>query len=154
MFPLRQSLAKTGWPQPWSPIQCDNSTVIGVSNETRIPSKINSMDMQLTWLRCRDLQRKFRYFCAPGPDNLVNYSTKNHPPIYHLYQKKTRQISIYCPQLVAVYLFLLTALTTRVRGSKCKLHIPTLTSKHSFSVCDSCNRKNTPLGDTDAYYLA
>ena len=39
MVPLRQSLVEMGWPQPRSPIKCDNSTAIGVSNETIIPRK-------------------------------------------------------------------------------------------------------------------
>ena len=50
MAPLRQSLAKMGWPQPQSPIQYDNSTTIGVTNETIISHKKNSMDMQFHWL--------------------------------------------------------------------------------------------------------
>ena len=50
MVPLRQSLIEMGWPQPRSPIQCDNSTAIVVANETIIPRKTNSMDMQFHWL--------------------------------------------------------------------------------------------------------
>ena len=54
MVPLRQSLVKMGWPQPQSPIQCDNSTAIGAANETITPRKKKSMDMQFHWMRCRD----------------------------------------------------------------------------------------------------
>ena len=46
MVPIRQSLTKMGWPQPKYPIQCDNLTAVGVSNETIIPRKTKSMDMQ------------------------------------------------------------------------------------------------------------
>ena len=70
MVPLCQSLVEMGWPQPLSPIQCDNYTAIGVSNETSIPRKTKSMDMQFHWLSCRDAQGQFSYFWAPGPDNL------------------------------------------------------------------------------------
>ena len=45
MVPLRQSLVIMGWPHPRSPIQCNNSTKIGVANETIIPCKTKSMDM-------------------------------------------------------------------------------------------------------------
>ena len=48
MVPLRQSLVKMGWPQPRSPIQCDNSTAIGVANEKIIPRKTKSMDIFFT----------------------------------------------------------------------------------------------------------
>ena len=86
MFPMRQSLTEMGWPQPKSSIQCEKSTAVGVSNVTIIPRKTKSVDMQLHWLLCRDSQNQFRYFWAPGALNLGNYSTKNHPHIYHLSQ--------------------------------------------------------------------
>ena len=116
MVTLCQSLVEMGWPQPRLPIQCDKSTEIGVANETIIPRKTKSMDMQFQWLRCRDAQGQFRYFWAPSHDNLGNYSTNNHPPIYHFYQRKIRQIALYCSRLIAVnfYIFLLTMLTERV----------------------------------------
>ena len=101
MVPLRQSLIEMGWPQLRSPIQCDNSTVIGFANETIIPHKTKSMDMQFHWILCRDAQGQFRYFWTPVPENLGNYRTKNHPLIYHLSQQKIRQIDLYCPRLIA-----------------------------------------------------
>ena len=100
MVPLRQSLTEMGWPQPKSPIQCDNSTDVGVYNATIIPRKTKSMDMQFHWLRCRDSQNQFRYFWAPGAFNLGDYSTKNHPPIYHLSQQQIRQVALCCPGLL------------------------------------------------------
>ena len=62
MVPLHQLLAKMGWPQPRSPIQCNNSTTIGVSNETITPCKTKSTDMQFHWLRCKDSQGQIFYF--------------------------------------------------------------------------------------------
>ena len=56
MAPLRQSLIEMVWPHPQSPIQCKNSTAIGVANKTIIPRKTKSMDMQFHWLLCRDVQ--------------------------------------------------------------------------------------------------
>ena len=37
MVPLFQTLMEMGWPQPKTPIQCNNSTAIGVAIETIIP---------------------------------------------------------------------------------------------------------------------
>ena len=37
MVPLRQSLLKMGWLQPPSPIQMDNSSAVGVTNNTIVP---------------------------------------------------------------------------------------------------------------------
>ena len=39
MVQLRHTLIKMGWPQPKSPIQCDNSTVVGLSNDSTIQRK-------------------------------------------------------------------------------------------------------------------
>ena len=100
MVPLRQSLKEMGWPQPKSPIQCNNSPAVGVSNETIIPRKTKSMDMQFHWLRCRYSQNQFRYFWAPGALNLGDYSTKNHPPIYQLSQRQIRKVALCCPRLL------------------------------------------------------
>ena len=36
MVPLRNTLIKMGWPQPKATTQCDNSTAVGVSNNTTI----------------------------------------------------------------------------------------------------------------------
>ena len=84
MVPLRQALSEMGWPQPISPIQCDNSTAVGISNKNIIPHKTKSMGMQFHWLLCQDSQVQFRYFWAPGTSNIGDYSTKNHPPTYHI----------------------------------------------------------------------
>ena len=100
MVPLRQSLTEMGWTQPKSPIQCDNSTAVGVANETIIPRKTTSVNMQFHWLPCRDSQGLFRYFWAPGYLNLGDYSTKNHPPIYQLSQQQIIQVALCCPRLI------------------------------------------------------
>ena len=80
MVPLRQALIEMGWTQPKNPVQCNNSTSVGVTNKTIIPRKTKSMDMKFHWLRCRESQKQFRSFWAAGNLNLADYSTKNHPP--------------------------------------------------------------------------
>ena len=82
MVPLRQSLIEMGWPQPRSPSQCDNSPAGGVTNQTIIPRKTKSMDIQFHWLCCRNPQGQFHYFWAPGATNLGNYSTYQEPPAH------------------------------------------------------------------------
>ena len=94
MVPLFQALVEMGWPHSQSPIQCDNLKAIGVANETIIPRKINSNNMQFHWLPCRDAQGQLRYFWALGPNNLTNCITKNNPVIYHLSKQKTRKITV------------------------------------------------------------
>ena len=50
MIPLRNTLIKMGWPQSPSPVQCDNSTVTGVTNKTMVKKMLKSMEMRLWWL--------------------------------------------------------------------------------------------------------
>ena len=83
MIPLRNTLIEMGWPHPQSPIQTDNSTDVGFTNKKTVNKATKSADMKLCWLRDRELQYQFRYYCAPGSDNEGDYSTKHHPPIYH-----------------------------------------------------------------------
>ena len=84
MVRLRQALIEMV-----NPIQCYNSTAVGVANKNITPYKIKSMDMQFHWLRCRDYQGQFRYFWGPGTSNICSYSTNNHPPNYRLYHIST-----------------------------------------------------------------
>jgi hypothetical protein len=83
MVPHQQTLIDTGWPQPQSPIQTDNSTAIGVTNKTIVSKQSNMMDMRLWWLQCRCSQNQFCCYWDAGSKNWADYSTKHHPSIYH-----------------------------------------------------------------------
>jgi hypothetical protein len=89
MIPLRNALTEMGWPQPKSPIQTDNSTAAGFVNDTIIQRRIKMLWMRLHWLRCREAQGQFRYYWDKGTTNLADYSTKHHPPAYHLAHRPT-----------------------------------------------------------------
>jgi len=89
MIPLRNALDEMGWPQPKSPIQTDNSTAAGFVNDTIIQRRIKMLWMRLHWLRCRSAQGKFPFYWDKGNTNLADYSTKHHPPAYHLAHRPT-----------------------------------------------------------------
>ena len=89
MIPLRNTLIEMGWPQSSSNVQCNNSTATGVTNKTMVNKMLKSMDMRFWWFRCRYSQEHFRYYWAPGNQNLADYSTKHHPPLYHLTHRPT-----------------------------------------------------------------
>ena len=89
MIPLRNALDEMGWPQPKSPIQTDNSTAAGFVNDTIIQRRIKMLWMRLHWLRCRAAQGQFRFYWDKGNTNLADYSTKHHPPAYHLAHRPT-----------------------------------------------------------------
>ncbi len=89
MVPHRQTLINKGWPQPCSPIQTDNSTAIGVTNNTLVPKRAKMMDMRLWWLQCCGSQKQFCYYWDAGSKNWADYSTKHHPDIYHEAHRST-----------------------------------------------------------------
>ena len=53
MIPLRHKLIETRWPQPQTPIQTDNSTSVGFTNNTTVNKSTKSSDMKLWWLKDR-----------------------------------------------------------------------------------------------------
>ena len=83
MVPLQQTLIEMGWPQKSSPVQTDNTTSEGLVNGTIVANKLKSMDIQLHWLWCREARNQFRFYWDKGPNNWADYSTKNHPPVFH-----------------------------------------------------------------------
>ena len=89
MVPLRNTLAEMGWPQPKSPVQTDNSTAVGFTNDTIITRRIKMLCMRLHWLRCREAQGQFKFFWDKGSNNLADYHTKHHPPAYHIAHRPT-----------------------------------------------------------------
>ena len=89
MIPHRQTLIDMGWPQPKSPIQTDNSTAAGVTNNTIVPRRSKMMDMRFWWLRCRESQDQFRYYWDAGSKNWADYNTKHHPDAYHETHRRT-----------------------------------------------------------------
>ncbi len=89
LIPLRNTLEEMGWPQPKTPIQTDNSTAMGFINDSIIQRRIKMIWMRLHWLRCREAQGQFRFYWDRGTANLADYSTKHHPPAYHLAHRPT-----------------------------------------------------------------
>ena len=73
MVPLLNSLNEMEWKQPCSPIQVDNSTAVGYTNNTIIARRIKSLEMRLNWLKCRESQDQFRIFWDKGIHNLEDY---------------------------------------------------------------------------------
>ncbi len=78
MIPHHQTLINMGWPQPKSPIQTDNSTAAGVTNNTIVPCWSK---MMVWWLHCRKSQAQDQF--AAGTKNWADYHTKHHPDTYH-----------------------------------------------------------------------
>ena len=65
-IPLQNTLIEMGWPQPQSPIQTENSTVVVFTNKTIVNKATKSEDMKLWWIRDRESQDQFRYYWSLG----------------------------------------------------------------------------------------
>jgi hypothetical protein len=84
-----QALIDMGWPQPKNPIQTDNSTAAGVTNNTIVPCRSKMMDMQFWWLSSQESQDQFHYYWDAGSNNWADYNTKHHPDSYHEAHRST-----------------------------------------------------------------
>lgn len=80
---LRQTLRDIGWPQSATPIQTDNTTALGIANDTIRQQRSRAMDMRFYWVRDRVEQKHFRVYWAPGALNLADYFTKHHTAAHH-----------------------------------------------------------------------
>ena len=81
--PARKTLDEMGHKQPRTPMQVDNSTAVGVSNNNIQPRRTKAMDMRFHWLRDRESQKQFKYYWRPGKENLADYWTKHFCAAHH-----------------------------------------------------------------------
>ena len=67
-----------GHPQPPTPIHIDNSTAVGIVNNTIKRQRSRSMEMRYFWLLDQQAQKMFKFSYQPGAENLVDYPSKAH----------------------------------------------------------------------------
>jgi hypothetical protein len=79
----RQILADMGYPQPPTPIFCDNEVAIGLANDSINIKMSKSLDMRFHWLRDRIRQHQFRVLFVPGLRNIADFFTKALPVDRH-----------------------------------------------------------------------
>ena len=70
-------------PQPPMPIHCDNSTVVGIANNTTKRQRSRSMAMRFFWVADAVEQGKFDIKYYPGKESLGNYQSKHHIGSHH-----------------------------------------------------------------------
>ena len=81
--PIRNTLEDLGYPQGATPIISDNECAVGIANRTVKQKRSKATDMKYHWIRDRIDQGHFVVSWAPGPTNLAEYVTKNHPASHH-----------------------------------------------------------------------
>jgi hypothetical protein len=81
--PLRIALEEMGHPQSATPIECDNTTAVGILNDSVRQRRSKAMDMRFYWMKDRQQQGQFQIYWRPGSTNRSDYFTKHHSPAHH-----------------------------------------------------------------------
>jgi hypothetical protein len=80
---LRLTLAELGHPQPPTPIHIDNTTTVGIVNNTIKRQRSRAMEMRYFWLLDGKTQKYFKFYYQPGQENLGDYPSKHHTADIH-----------------------------------------------------------------------
>jgi hypothetical protein len=80
---LRITLQELGHPQPKIPIHVDNTTAVGICNNTIKRQRSRAMEMRYWWLMDQEAQDVFEFHYHPGLENLGDYPSKHHPAHVH-----------------------------------------------------------------------
>ena len=80
---IRLILAELGHPQPATPIHVDNTTAVGIFNDTIKRQKSRAMEMRYFWLLDHEAQKILDVSHHPGQENLGDYPSKHHTAQVH-----------------------------------------------------------------------
>ena len=75
---IRLTLTEMGHPQPPTPIHVDNTTAVGIVNDTIKRQRSRAMNMRYFWLLCQEAQKILTVRYHPGQENLGDMPTKHH----------------------------------------------------------------------------
>ncbi len=74
---------KLGRPQPPTPIHINNTTTVGIINNTIKRQHSSAMDMRYFWLLDGKTQQYFKFYYQPSQENLGDYPSKHHTADIH-----------------------------------------------------------------------
>jgi hypothetical protein len=80
---IRLVLEELGHPQPPTPIHVDNTTTVGIVNNTIKRQRSRAMEMRYFWLLDGKVQKLFCFYYQPGQENLGDYPSKHHSVDIH-----------------------------------------------------------------------
>jgi hypothetical protein len=76
-------LEELGYPQPKTPIHCDNTTAVSIANNTIKSQQSRSMETRYFLVCDKVAQDAYNVKWHPGQENLVDYQSKHHPGVHH-----------------------------------------------------------------------
>jgi len=80
----RQILKSLGYPQPPTPLFCDNECAVQLANQAITPKHSKSICLRFHWIQDRVRQGQFTVVHIPGATNLADFFTKPLPVFRHL----------------------------------------------------------------------
>jgi hypothetical protein len=81
----RECLRAVGYPQPPTPIYCDNSTAIQIANDTCKMRRSKSIEARYHWIRCRVRRNIYKVAYLAGSEIDADFLTKTQPVKRHVY---------------------------------------------------------------------
>ena len=81
---VRLILQELGHTQPPTPVHCDNSTPVGITNGTVKKQRSQSMEMRFFLVTDQVALGRFNIQWHPGQENLADYFTKHFEAIHHI----------------------------------------------------------------------
>jgi hypothetical protein len=80
---LQFTLLELGHPQPPTPIHIDNTTTVGIVNNTIKRQRSCAMEMRYFWLLDGKTQKYFKFYYQPDQEKLGDYPSKHHTADIH-----------------------------------------------------------------------
>jgi hypothetical protein len=77
------TLNELGHPQLPTPIHIDNTTTVGIVNNTIKHQRSRAMEMRYFWLLDGKTQKYFKFQYQPGQENMGNYPSEHHTAGIH-----------------------------------------------------------------------
>jgi hypothetical protein len=96
---LHLTFNKLGHPQPPTPININNTTTVGILNNTIKQQRSCAMEMRHFWLLDVKTQQYFKLYYQPGQENLGDYPSKYHTADIH---KHVRPYYVHTDKITAL----------------------------------------------------
>ena len=75
---IRLILEELGHPQPHTPMHVDNTTAVGIVNNTIKQQRSRAFEMRYFWLLRQEAQKILKFSHHPGQENLGYHAKKAH----------------------------------------------------------------------------
>ncbi len=79
-----QTLEAMGHAQPKTPVHCNNTTTVGIANNTVERQRSRLMEMHFFWISDKVGQDMYAISWHPGQENLTDYQSKHHAGSHHV----------------------------------------------------------------------